>query len=456
MLPQKDEYAYLGLLLHKSAKWEQHLEAAKAKVLKKANSLARVLYSRHVSADIKRMVMLVLLRPTFEFGAAVWHPGVVGMKQADSIQAEIMKRAFHCPPKVSHDALLQELGLRPMSAWLDKRMLEMWHRVINMPESRMVRQVVCGTFAASHVRGRCADTWMVRAGKVLQKWGIDVSVARAMSYVQFKQLLAKCLVPVQENKRQAGVESSSLLATYREYFGKDELQFSHVDSYLQGGVCTRGRELVLQCRTQVLPLACLTAKFGRRAAVDVGDAPPSSQCPVCHAAVESLGHFLLECPKYVDLRDRLVDALRTTAPVDVETWTALPTSVRAWRMLDSEFWSESSVVASIVAPFVYSCWERRRCVLSGAQEGGFCPENVIAQAPGIVEAQGFPLPFSALPQNVSAAGIYNSGGSECPEGFRAQQGQEVVSRQRLVEGGGVGFNNSAARRGAEGSNAVAV
>ena len=93
-----------------------------------------------------------------------------------------MKRALHCAQGTSHAALLQELGLRPMSAWFDKRMLEMWHRIVNMPNTRLIKQVVMTPISTNGVRGKVAETWLVRCGKVLREWGIDVQDAKNLSY----------------------------------------------------------------------------------------------------------------------------------------------------------------------------------------------------------------------------------------------------------------------------------
>ena len=38
--------------------------------------------------------------------------------------------------------MLLELELRPMSLWCDKRLMEFWHRVRNMEDARIVKQVL--------------------------------------------------------------------------------------------------------------------------------------------------------------------------------------------------------------------------------------------------------------------------------------------------------------------------
>ena len=129
--------------------------------------------------------------------------------------------------------------------------------------------------------------------------------------------------------------------------------------YLRGAcACNRGLELVLQLRTGSLPLASLTGKFGRSRRDD----PENSThfcCPVCSSAVESVSHFLLDCPKYDSLRGDVWRRLE--AVVAAERWQELQqmsSDAKAAALLNIDFLGGSHV-ASVVAPFVYACWQLR-------------------------------------------------------------------------------------------------
>ena len=160
LIPQVESYTYMGVTLHASCKWDAQLTRAKDKTWGTANALASLLRSRGTSADVKRMASVVLLRPTTEWGAGVWRLNRSNMPRLDSLQADLLKTSFHCPATICHSALLLELGLPPMSLWCDKRLLEFWHRVRKMEDSRIVKQVVMGASGRARARGTsgCAGT----------------------------------------------------------------------------------------------------------------------------------------------------------------------------------------------------------------------------------------------------------------------------------------------------------
>jgi hypothetical protein len=344
-IDQIDAYTYMGVTLHSSCKWDAQIERAKVKTWGKANSLASLLRPRGASANLKRLASIVLLRPTTEWGAGVWRPNRSDMPRLDSLQADLLKSCFHCPATICHSTLLLELGLRPMSLWGDKRLLEFWHRVRTMPESRLVKQVVLGagtgTQAAGRRRGPRQHTWLDHVGEALQEWGIDPSRTERMNYPKFKRLLHKTLPVVWARRLEAERASRPTLDAYMSRFATQPVQFTSPKAYLCGaGACNRGKELVLQLRTNSLPLASLTGKFGRSRRDDPTDTS-RSMCPVCSSAVESVAHFLLDCPAYSQVRADVMQKLQDTlGPAEWQALQQRQAEDRAYALLDDTFCSK--------------------------------------------------------------------------------------------------------------------
>jgi hypothetical protein len=360
-VPVKDEYKYMGLVLHNSGKWDAHLAYAQEKTVKRANMLAGILNNRAISAQVKRVVALTIVRPRLEFGAGVWHSNSSRQK-LDSVQMQVIKSAFHCAATTSHAVLMQELGMRSMSAWADKRMIEMWHRVVNMEDKRLVKQVVFMPVRRIG-RGRPQETWIVRVEKLLAEWGINVDDAKAMKKTELKTLLDKKGVELQGEKWDAEKNRSSVLRNYTEFLGGNKnVQFKAPKKYLCGGACNRGRELLLQLRTQSLPLRALTGKFGSR---DFDDNADRFQCPVCRNGGESIKHFLLECTGNRGLRDEMCAALEREEAVAMQRFNALTVEHRAWALIDETFWNPNTITAHI-APFVYKSWRARNAVVASS------------------------------------------------------------------------------------------
>jgi hypothetical protein len=362
-IPQVEAYTYMGVTLHASCKWDAQLERAKDKTWGKANSLASLLRTRGTSADVKRMASTVLLRPTTEWGAGVWRPTRSEMSRLDSLQADLLKTSFHCPATICHSTMLLELGLRPMSLWCDKRLLEFWHRVRNMADTRIVKQVVFGACRAGGDGARRGGprrrTWLDHVADAMEEWGIDATRAERLNYSRFKRLLCKTLPCVLECRLVKERAQKPALDAYMSRFGDGPVAFDHAKAYLTGvGACNRGKELVLQLRTGSLPLASHTGKFSRSRRNDPSDTSHYC-CPVCSTGIESVSHFLLDCPKYESVRGELWRRLEDEmAPDCWHMMQQMQNEEKAYKLLDFDFLG-GSVLADIVAPYVYACWQIR-------------------------------------------------------------------------------------------------
>lgn len=360
---QVEEYTYMGVTLHASCKWDAQMERAKDKSWGKANSLASLLRNRGTSADMKRMASTVLLRPTTEWGAGVWRPTRSEMPRLDSLQADLLKTSFHCPATICHSTMLLELGLRPMSLWCDKRLLEFWHRVRNMADTRIVKQVVFGARGAeaggARRGGARQRTWLDHVAEAMEEWGIDPAQAERLNYSRFKRLLHRTLPQVMERRLATERAQKPALDAYMSRYAAGPVHFDSAKPYLTGaGACNRGKELIFQLRTGSLPLASHTGKFGRSRRDDPNDISHYC-CPVCSAGTESISHFMLECPAYASTRGDFWRRLE--AELVPGRWAALQQmgpEEKAYKLLDCDFIG-GSILADIVAPFVYACWQIR-------------------------------------------------------------------------------------------------
>lgn len=232
-----------------------------------------------------------------------------------------------------------------------------------MKDTRIVKQVVFGTDGAGldgPRRGGARQlNWLDHVAAAMQEWGIDAARAERLNYTRFKRLLHNTLPRVWAARLAAERAQKPALDAYMSRFGAEPVQFKSAKSYLCGAdACNRGKELVLQLRTGSLPLASLTGKFGRSRRDDP-DNPTHFCCPVCSSAVESVSHFLLDCPKYDSLRGDVWRRLE--AVVAAERWQELQqmsSDAKAAALLNIDFLGGSHV-ASVVAPFVYACWQLR-------------------------------------------------------------------------------------------------
>jgi hypothetical protein len=91
------------------------------KVERRKNMVMPVWKSRHISVEVKRIVMLTCVRPIVEYGAEVRVPSTKQKWAAaiDRVQTDNIK----CAMRVGHErpcthAVLAEWGVKPMHMWM--------------------------------------------------------------------------------------------------------------------------------------------------------------------------------------------------------------------------------------------------------------------------------------------------------------------------------------------------
>jgi hypothetical protein len=99
-VPVVDKYCYLGLWFQNNCSWNVHFEEVMKKVERRKNMLMPVWKSRHISVEVKRIVMLTCVRPIVEYGAEVWAPSTKQKWAAiDRVQTDIINQVCNaCGP----------------------------------------------------------------------------------------------------------------------------------------------------------------------------------------------------------------------------------------------------------------------------------------------------------------------------------------------------------------------
>ena len=369
-LPVVDQYKYLGAVLHKSLKWDAHMEYVATKTNAISRALAPLLHSRGMSAEAKRVVLLSVVRPVMEHAAHVWNPHTKsGKAKLDSLQMALVKACFHCAPQTSHVLVQQELGVRPMHAWTDKRQLELWHVLQHMAADRLPAQVARVRWAKGPGVKKAVPLWAARSDALLQTLSIDPAQANDLKYAAFKSLVHGQTKELHKGALEQAAAGSSVVRAYVEGVGGTDVQYAGPAGYLKGAACGKGRELMMRLRTQSLTLKGHTGKFARRAKGDEID--DQYHCVVCEQqAVESGQHFVLECEHYAQERAHMFAQLRACAqPAAMAAFEAMPIDKQLWALLDDKLWIRAldkeavmegrNVVVGVVAAFLAKAWKKR-------------------------------------------------------------------------------------------------
>ena len=317
--------------------------------------------SRHISVEVKRIVLLSCIRPIIEYGAEVWYPSASQMQQIDKVQTDIIKCAMRCANEHPCSySLLAEWGVKPMHLWLHQRAMEYYFRLQSMPSSRLPKQV----FSAVWKRPSGAVTltpWHKYVQSLLCKYGVQVDVAtsganRCKSHIRRQVVLMHADKVVCESLSKS---SPNCYITHVHPTHVDSMRFKVPRPFLRSGVPSRGIELLMRVRLGCLCVHMRTSRFGGR------KANPNTACPACGADGETLSHFVLECPATSSLRSAMFDDIRALPGCAEKLRTILSmhdASVKVLRFVSDDLWGGTEMamcIARLVADYLVQAWDLR-------------------------------------------------------------------------------------------------
>ena len=86
ILPKVSNYAYLGVNFASNGAWDSHVKDVCVNGGKKLNQLRSVLSNRDINLRARRLLLLSVVRPSIEYGSAVWD---CNKNQASALEAII-------------------------------------------------------------------------------------------------------------------------------------------------------------------------------------------------------------------------------------------------------------------------------------------------------------------------------------------------------------------------------
>ena len=372
-VPVVDKYRYLGLWFENDCSWKYHCEQTLYRAEQVKKRLMPLWKNRHVCVDVKRILLLTLIRPIVEYGSEVWWPSTSRqIELLDKLQTDIVKCAMRCDHEnPSSLAVLAEWGLKPMHMWLEERAIEYFFKVLRMPNHRMPKLALGASWSVTGDAG-CLQ-WQERVMGLLQKYGIVHQVAMADGY-KCKRHVKQRMAAHFGDEMIVNTVSTSTLEHYLTYVQpslSSGVSFSAPRPFLSGHCRypSFGMELLMRVRLQCLAVHARTEKYTRRSNMPGHD----TTCPACGRGVESLDHLMFACPASQSARTEMIAGIRSVC--DAQALNKLngllsrPDSVSKVLELASDDWGSdemASSVAAYVASFLAKAWGlRNRCKHSG-------------------------------------------------------------------------------------------
>jgi len=365
-VPVVDKYKYLGLWFQADCGWRYHFEQTLARVEGVKRRLMPLWKSRHVCVDVKRIVLLSLIRPIFEYGSEVWWPSTA--RQTDLLnkaQTDIVKCAMRCEHEnPSTIGVLAEWGLKPLSMWLEQRAMEYLFRVLEMPDHRLPKLVLAADWAIDS----CLP-WQGRVLDLLARYGIDNCVASG-GREACKQHVKQRMAARWGEDVVVNALSSSTLQNYLSYVHPTHLagrmSFAGPRPFLSGHCRypSYGVELMMRVRLQCLAVHARTARYGGQRRCN--NASEAVSCPACGSVSdggETLHHLVFDCPAYAMSRTEMFNSIRLSACGGrLDSILRCPDAdAKVLRLVSDEWGSEEAAtsVSIIVAAYLEKAWGLR-------------------------------------------------------------------------------------------------
>ena len=224
--------------------------------------------------------------PILDYSSAVW--GYSTYQSTDNVQNRAIRYFLGVHRFAPTAAIVGESGWLPCVYRRWTNILWYWNRLITLDDQRITKIA----FRHDYIHSFDKKNWCSKVLSIMTRLNIsehfynvtpiDMDTVKHLMYAHYSNIwLQDCA-------------QSAKLRTYRMF----KSQFSRED-YLHFNLSRSERALYAQFRCGILPLRIETGRF-------VSEPPEQRLCVMCDTnSVEDECHFLINCPKYNTIRDKL-------------------------------------------------------------------------------------------------------------------------------------------------------
>ena len=290
VLEMVKSFKYLGVDLQENLSWA----GTKKRFALKAKSrspmvLKAMLEGLSVSTGIKLWETMV--RPTLEYATEIW--GVGNWPEAEVIQQRVGKMLLGVSKMTAKEVVRGELGWMSLSARREIKVLKYWGRILNMDDSRLVKQVYR---RCKQTNSRLKGSFCEAVRKTLEKlklehlWASE-QIGKFKDWVIF---INACVKRSETDLWQHKLSESRKLRTYRLL--KTELR---QEEYLSWQLPTHQRSQYARLRSGTHQLRVETGRWKE-------EKEEERICRICVTGkIDTEEHFLLDCYVFERLRQKL-------------------------------------------------------------------------------------------------------------------------------------------------------
>ena len=295
-----DKYKYLGMWISKNNRY--HLEQLIAKGKQAAYLTAKQLKEfGQVSGEILKNTFEMLALSRMKYCAEFCFFN--NLKSLDQIQYQFYKRYYHLKPTTPNYCLIGEFGIRPMDIHFYKAAICLWIRLITKDGNSLIKQVYNAIYLNMISNGNESRyTWCWRINRLLTKLNLsklwdEQLTADKKAYLRITK---DRICQYNREKWISTAKESHSGLTYLELCQFEET----LKSYLNFDIDCNDINMLLKFRTKNHKLDFVTGSYRNRLRYE------ERLCELCNESkVETLYHFMIECPLYQNMRQQIAPLL---------------------------------------------------------------------------------------------------------------------------------------------------
>ena len=305
-IPRVFQYRHLGVMITPDGRQDTHIKQIITQGNARVLQMGRLLRDKHLSVRVKRMLVLIALRPLLEYGAEVLVPTREHCRASESVQLKAARMILACPPRTSSDVTRADMGLQLLSSCRDVAKLKWQHRLQGLSADRLERVLYDrGLPAPAQSRGRHRRTWRRAVDSI---WGTLPELDMQSLSLPSPEFTRGICGAVHDRDHAAFLvvlaSRPDLDLYHRVYEGPG------FRAYLQRSTGSHARQAALmrfQLRSGTSMLRQHDSRFRDQPSHDRQD----RICPACEQpdSIESVQHVLLHCPVHERRRAALRAAL---------------------------------------------------------------------------------------------------------------------------------------------------
>ena len=308
VVPIVSTYKYLGIVFNNTWSWTDQSEYVLSRATKAVDNVEfRFWKNRSVDIESKVIAWKSVFRPAIEYGSEVWWPLKADLERLEILQRKVCKWILGCCRTTTSEVVLGDLGLYPLESRFTRARLAWAGTLQCIGEDRIVG--MCNNLNITKYKNK--KTWAIMVDDSLKRLGlqeefeslhmINVAEENKKQIASWKLLVKSKLMEYDNDEWAKGLSVKKKAFMYTKIKAYPRFEESLGLSEFQRGGLLRFKLRSGTCM--------LNIEKGRRSRKE-----EDRMCSVCDMGTEeSVEHFILECPAYVDERKSFESNLRAVS-----------------------------------------------------------------------------------------------------------------------------------------------